>query len=151
MEEDQLFSFLKEAKLRGYSSGIIYESTNLHGFREFNFQKGNCTYSDTYVGTLFFMGHEVVTENKIPLWGMVYSGGIVDDNFGSKEVYSFLKDALKRVDEEFPVRGKAFLSNNRYIYQNAHEGDFGQFIGYESIEANEELIYELHYSGGYIE
>lgn len=144
-------SFLADAKAKGYSSGVLYMPGAIKGTKEFSYEKGKLKYIDIYSGSLFFLGQELILEGNIPQWGMVYSGGLMDDNYGTKEVYDFLKEALKRMPEELPLRGKEFFSNSRFVYKNFIEGNFDHFMGYEIIEQEDNLVYELHYSGGFIE
>lgn len=151
MDGDDFAEFLYSAKKKAYSSGISYAPGRIRGTKEFSFSEGNLKYLDIYSGSLFFLGQELLFEKEIPQWGMVYSGGLIDDNLSTKEVYDFLRDALKKMPEDMPLRGKEFFSNNRFIYKNSMEGDLFQFIGYETIEHGEDIIYELHYSGGFIE
>jgi hypothetical protein len=47
-----------------------------------------------------------------------------------------------------PVRGKDYLNNGQFEYKNMVEGNMDHFIGYESIEWEQDIVYELHYSGG---
>ena len=151
MEYANYVSFLVEAKTQGYSSGVTYLPGLITGTKEFTYEKGRMKYIDIYSGSLYFLGQELIMEGNAPQWGMVYSGGIMDANYGTKEVYDFLRDALKRVPQDLPLRGKEFFSNSKFVYKNLTEGDLGHFLGYETIEHEENLIYELHYSGGFIE
>ena len=43
------------------------------------------------------------------------------------------------------------FSGTKFVYKNSVQGDIWHFIGDEEIEHMENTIYELHYSGGYIE
>ncbi|MHB1441088.1 MAG: DUF5680 domain-containing protein [Cuniculiplasma sp.] len=151
MDGDDFAEFLYNAKKKAYSSGIAYAPGRIRGTKEFSFSEGNLKYLDIYSGSLFFLGQELLFEKEIPQWGMVYSGGLIDDSFSTKEVYDFLREALKKMPEDLPLRGNEFFSNSRFIYKNSTDGDLAQFIGYETIEHGENIIYELHYSGGFIE
>ena len=144
-------SFLVDAKTKGYSSGVVYTPGAIKGTKEFSYEKGKLKYMDVYSGSLFFLGQELILEGNMPQWGMVYSGGLMDDNYRAKEVYDFLKEALKRIPEDLPLRGKEFFSNSKFVYKNFTEGNFDHFMGYETIEYGDNLVYELHYSGGFIE
>ncbi len=151
MMDDDYIDFLVEAKRRQYSSDKPYTVDKETNKLLFTYTKGSMRYTDSYIGSLFMIGSERVCDNNIPQWGAVYSGGIIDDNQNSGEVYAFLWDVLKRISPENPIRGKSFFSNSKYTYNNAMDGDFSYFMGYESIEYDGQPIYELHYSGGYIE
>jgi hypothetical protein len=151
MDEEKFIKFLVQAKTKGYASGITYVPGTIQGTKEFSFTDGKLKYTDVYSGSAFFIGQEMVYENDTPMWGMVYSGGLLDDNYEAKEIYEFLRNALKKMPEDFPLRGKESFSNGEFIYNNSTEGDMWHFIGYEAIEHKENIVYELHYSGGYIE
>ncbi len=150
MDDNQLIKFLTGAKTKGYSSGKPYLKGEIAGFKEFLFESGKLKYMDIYSGSILFTGQEIVFENSVPQWGMAYYGAILDDSYGSKEIYDFLRSALSNMPEDLPLRGKESFSNNKFTYKNATEGAIGHFIGYEEIEQSDDIIYELHYSGGYI-
>ena len=150
MDDNKLTKFLTSAKLNGYSSGNAYSKGKIAGTMEFLFKDGKLKYEDIYSGTVSFIGQETVFDNNIPQWGMVYYGAILDDSYDSKEVYDFLRSALRTMPESLPLRGNDVFSKNKFTYKNASEGDIGHFMGYEEIEEADNVIYEMHYSGGYI-
>jgi hypothetical protein len=151
MESEIIPSFLLQAKTKSYASGNAYSNGNVKNSKEFTFASGNLKYIDTYIGSIFFAGQEILFDNNIPVWSMVYYGGLLDDSCEPGEVYDFLRSALRKVPPELPLRGSKHFQNNKFVYNNSIEGDLSHFIGYESIENSEGIIYELHYSGGSIE
>jgi hypothetical protein len=150
MNDNELGKFLCNAKKYAYSSGKAYSQSKIAETKEFIFEDKKLKYMDIYSGSVFFIGQEKVVDNNIPIWGMAYYGGILDDSYSTIEVYNFLRSALKDMPEDLPLRGKELFSNNGFTYKNATEGDMGHYIGYENIEHGGDTVYELHYSGGYI-
>ncbi|WP_337860755.1 DUF5680 domain-containing protein [Ferroplasma sp.] len=150
MESERIPEFMVEAKTKAYASGNAYSDGN-GGSKEFMFTSGNLKYTDRYVGSIFFAGQETLFESNIPVWSMVYYGGMLDDSCEPDEVYNFLRTALRNIPLDLPLRGSKYFHSNKFVYKNEAEGDLSHFIGYESIENTEDIIYELHYSGGSIE
>ncbi len=150
MNEGMLKNFIVNSKKHTYPSGDGKTLSRIPASKEFHFKENNLEYVDIYFGNISFNGIETVYEDGRPVWGMVYSGGIVNDETDTGGLYSFLKKCLLLVDEEAPFRGPESYSEGDYTYYNDFDGDFSHFIGYEKIEIMDETSYELHYSGGYI-
>ena len=148
-----LNEFLVKAKKNTYASNK--KATSLEdGSKEFTYQEGNLTYRDRFFGNNPFFGEEIVFENGVAIWGMNYHGRVFDNDIDMiDKVYSFLKEALKKVDKRFPVRGPEEFSKGKFLYTNEY---FGQelefFLGREYIEFGmiSKLVYELSYHGGLI-
>ncbi|MEM4835204.1 MAG: DUF5680 domain-containing protein [Ferroplasma sp.] len=151
MDEEEVIKFLGEARIKGYASGKAYSPGRIEGFKEFSYADGKLKYTDMYSGSIFFSGQETIFDNNTPVWGMVYYGGILNDDYDASEVYDFLRKALRDIPADLPLRGKEIFSGTKFVYKNSVQGDIWHFIGYEEIEHMENTIYELHYSGGYIE
>ena len=149
METPGIEEFIARAKRNTYASGEGKEKNpKVEGSVELFYRSGKYSYRDIYFGGKYFNGIETIYLNEKPVWGMVYSGGITGGNAG--QVYEFLKKCLYLVDEEAPFRGPKSYNNGEFYYSNQYEGDFDHFIGYENIEMLDDLVYELHYSGGSI-
>ncbi len=101
------------------------------------------------------MGEEVVYSNSDkPIWGMNYYGVTFDDTLGEEAMDNALRPALMRVGEDknvIPARGPCKFENNGYIYTFKTTGTIENFDGIEQIYKDNNLIYELHCSGGIIE
>ncbi|MGP6207780.1 DUF5680 domain-containing protein [Cuniculiplasma sp. SKW3] len=150
MDYEKLIDFIVDSKRKGYASNTGNLSKSIKNAHEILNQEGNLTYRDLWYGSLTFAGIETVMENENPVWSMVYSGGMLDENGNTQKTYAFLKKALYLVEREAPYRGPKAFSDGVLTYHNDFSGEFDYFMGYESIESESGIIYELHYSGGSI-
>ena len=100
------------------------------------------------------MGEEVVyCDNNKPIWGMNYYGVTFDETLGEEAMDNVLRPALMKVGEDkevIAVRGISKFENNGYTYKFKTTGTIDYFDGIEQIYKNNNLIYELHCSGGKI-
>lgn len=151
MNIDELRKFLVRAKVNTYASGE--EGTILDdGSKELVFEEGKFMYRDRYFGFNPFIGEEVVFCEGKCAWGMNYYGYIIpSEGISPKELYKFLRDALKRTDEKKPFRGPSKYSKNSFKYFNNVEGGIGRFDGIEKILYEGKEVYTLSYHGGFIE
>ncbi len=150
MNQDELVEFIVESKRNGYAGGNREEKPQIRGSREYSSKKGSLSYRDIWFGNRTFSGIETVFENERAVWGMVYSGGLLDEDGREDRVYAFLKKCLYLVDREAPYRGPKMFTDGTFTYTNEFSGEFEYFMGYENISENDDIIYELHYSGGSI-
>lgn len=84
---------------------------------------------------------------------MNYYGVTFDDTLGEEAMDNALRPALMKVGEDksvIPVRGISQFENNGYAYTFKTTGTIENFEGIEQIYINNNLIYELHCSGGLI-
>ncbi len=148
---DQLKEFLVEAKKNTYASDSpnIVAKPYLESSKQFQFSNGKYLYQDIYFGTEKFSGMEIVYDENVPIWTMVYSGG-VDYPMDLKEVYSFLKRALRNISFDFPARGPRIFREGHLTYENNYEGSIERFHGEEYILLNETEVYRLSYYGGIV-
>jgi hypothetical protein len=150
MDSDELLDFIVDSKRKGYASGKSSPNKTMKGSHEIFIQKNDLAYRDVWFGSLTFTGIETVLQNDKPVWGMAYSGGILDEDGNKEKIFSFLKKALYLVDREAPYRGPKSYTDGIMTYHNEFSGEFDYFMGYESIEDDSGITYELHYSGGSI-
>ncbi len=149
--DSKLNNFLVPAKRATYaSSGEGGERRLADGAKELIFKKGLYKYRDRYFGSNPFIGQEIVFYNKKPIWGMNYSGGIINNIIDSQEVYSFLKNALKQVSKSNPYRGPETLSSGQWKYSCTAKGSVSNFSGREEIFWRKKKVYELLFHGGEI-
>lgn len=152
--------FLINAKKATYANSKIekVESSRL-GSNDYHYEEilnnKKYTYHDTYFGGTRFIGEEVVyCDNNKPQWGMNYYGVTLEKSMGEEAMDNALRPALMKVGEDkniIPVRGPRKFENNGYIYTFEITGTIENFNGIEQIYKNNNLIYELHCSGGIIE
>ncbi|MCF6301777.1 MAG: DUF5680 domain-containing protein [Devosiaceae bacterium] len=91
-------------------------------------------------------------ENEKPIWGMSYSGGVIEETgIGNiSSVYAFLRRALEKVCDDKPFRGPQNFQADGFVYRMKCEGGLERFSGKEEVFLSETLCYELHFSGGWI-
>jgi len=146
----QLRKFLVKAKINTYASGTK-AAVLRDGSKELVFSEGNLSYRDRYFGENPFIGQELVFYKHKSLWGMNYYGyAAPSKNVSLKDLYAFLREALKRVDEETPFRGPKYYRYGFFKYINNVKGDISQFDGIEKIFYKENEVYKLLYHGGFI-
>lgn len=160
MEEKIFVDFLIRAKKSTYANSTIEKVTSSRvGSADYNYEEiidnKKYTYHDTYFGGTKFMGEEVVyCDSNKPIWGMNYYGVTFDDTLVEEAMDKALRPALMKVGEEksvIPARGPSKFKNNEYIYTFKTTGTIKNFDGIEQIYKDNNLIYELHCSGGIIE
>lgn len=146
-----LTQFLKKAKLETFVSGK--KPLKQDFIRIFTYQEGVWLYEDRYTGSIVDVGLEIVKCENIPIWGMSYRGGMLT-NFNSTllstETFMFLKQALKNMPAEMPVRGGSSFNSGDWLYKNEIEGDVQNFFGKETIWLKKTPIYSRSYQGGIV-
>ena len=148
----ELNKFIVNAHVNGYAaSGEGGEKILPDGGKELEYGEGDFFIRDRYFGFKAFIGEEVIFFKQQPVWGMNYYGKTVSERISSKEIYSFLKVALKKATENFPFRGPANFKDDDYEYLNSVDGQITKFSGQERIVYKDELVYMLDYHGGFIE
>lgn len=150
MNIEELCIFLVRAKINTYASAK--EETILNdGGKELTFEEGKFLYKDRYFGFNSFIGEEFVLFEGKCIWGMNYYGYIVpSEGISAKEVYTFLREALKRVGEKKPFRGPNKYEESSFKYLNNVKGGINRFDGIEKILYEENEVYTLLYHGGLI-
>lgn len=151
----ELLKFLIEAKRATYAAQGDDASVSplLDGSRQLEYCNGDYFYRDIYFGMSFFVGQETVYYKNEPVWSMVYSGGVISDDFDSAEtrrVYSFLRNAMRRITPESPYRGPNDFAEGDFVYVNRSNGGIHRFQGHETITLLDREVYSLDYSGGFL-
>jgi hypothetical protein len=153
-------SFLVEAKRNATPIAL---PTNHHpdgsgpglmpGALQLGYSKGLYVYRNVYYGLERFSGQETVHYNGQPIWGMGYSGGLVNHYMWDLQpqwIYAVLRAALGQVSEELPFRGPLKYEYYGFEYINHPLGHLAEFIGEETIKYRGGLVYHLWYVGGFI-
>lgn len=157
--DNTFIDFLIRAKKLTYANSTIEKVVSSRvGSADYNYEEiidnKKYTYHDTYFGGIKFMGEEVVyCDSEKPIWGMNYYGITFDDTLGEDAMDKALRPALMKVGEDksvIPARGSSKFENNGYIYTFKTTGTIENFDGIEQIYKDNNLIYELHCSGGII-
>ena len=152
MNTEILSGFLQKAKRQTYAlEGAPKAPASRLGSKDYEWSEGSLTYHDTYFGSVFFIGEEVVYENGVPQWGMNYNGYVVDPDVTEAEIDKSLRAALKQdwVDI-IPVRGPKTFSVDNYTYTNDVRGTLERFDGREEVHKDGVLIYYALFHGGSI-
>src|SRR5262249_35214353 len=90
---------------------------------------------DIYVGLAAFAGLETVYRTSVVHWSMAYAGGVLAgaSDTQTRQLYAFLREALKRGTAEAPFRGPARHETFGYEYVNEWRGSVDEFSGAELI------------------
>ena len=147
-------TFLVEAKRSAYPTPDNSTSRLiLPGATQLEYTRGLFAYKNIYCGFERFSGQEVVHYANSPIWGMGYSGGLVNHYMWDLQpqwIYAVLRSALAQVSEEIPFRGPLKFEYYGFEYSNHPLGHVGEFIGEETIKYREALVYHLWYVGGFV-
>jgi hypothetical protein len=146
----EFIDFLIEAKKNTYASSRITDKLNKDGSKELIYEKDDYKYVDKYYGHNPFSGQEVVFQDDKYIWSLNYYGFIETHLISEKEVYSFLKNALLKVESRFPFRGPNIYKEDDFEYFLDVVGTLERFVGKERIDHNGQTIYTGFFHGGII-
>ena len=147
----KLENFLVKAKINTYATdGEGGENVLNDNSKELDYEEGEFKYRDRYFGFNPFVGEEIVWQNDKIIWSMNYYGKIISDIIPERDIYEFLKKAMKSVKEDRPFRGPENLKENDFEYIDKNQGGIKEFIGEEKILYKGKEIYKLYYHGGFI-
>jgi hypothetical protein len=148
----ELTAFLVEAKRRTYAAQGDEASVSapfIPGSKQLEYRDLAWLYRDIYFGMLAFVGQETVSHDEIPVWAMVYGGGMLPQAaVPPRGVYAFLRRALLAVPPDRPYRGPGAFQDPPYAYGNQWDGTPERFRGVERISLDGRPVYELVYAGG---
>lgn len=142
-----LSDFIAEANLNGYASGS-------EGIKEddssttFIYEKGKFRSHDNFFGGEPYGGRQVVFENDLPVWIMVYYGAVTPGH-NLEEVYGYLKKVLALAPNS--LRGPLSHKEGDYEYKNEASGNDEEFDIHETISHKGQLIYEARFIGGLVD
>lgn len=146
----KLSKFLVKAKTRTYAEDKAVKKELKDGSKELVYKEGSLVYRDRYFGFDPFSGQETVFKNKKAIWTMNYYG-LVTEKVPAKEVYSFLRKAMKQVKENRPFRGPSSFKEGDFKYTDNSKGNINFFSGTEKIFHKGLEVYVLYYHGGLVE
>lgn len=89
-------------------------------------------------------------EQDQPIWGMNYFGAILNKEYGPKQIYPFLREALRQTPDISPFRGPQHYQKDTLIYNNSMQGQIHRFSGQETILVGDQQVYRAEYHGGLI-
>jgi len=148
-------SFLLEAKRATYAAqgDEATVAPLLPGSKQLEYRAGDYVYRDVYFGMAYFVGQEVVADRERAFWSMSYAGGVIAsarESADAREIYAFLRRALRHGSAREPYRGPARFSEDPFDYSSATRGELDSFWGLERITLAGEAVYELRYAGGFL-
>lgn len=155
MNQEELIRFLIRAKQETYAAQGDDGTRQplVPGSKQLEYGEGPWLYRDIYFGFSHFSGQEVVYDRECPIWSMTYSGGTAPDIKDSRrirEVYAFLRAALRKLQPDRPFRGPCLFREGAFRYEDESVGGVDQFHGRERITEEGRVIYSLTYQGGWI-
>lgn len=143
-DQDALILFKLEAIKNTYAGHANTCSASRPSSNDYQYNKGDYLYYDTWLGGEKFTGEEAIWKNNIPIYSMNYFGRTLDERFSG----DFLKEALCLATIELPYRGPEFYESGEYTYKTKAIGTIDWFQGYEEILCQNIKVYECFYHGG---
>jgi hypothetical protein len=154
VDREQFVAFLLNAKRHTYAAQGDEATVTplLNGSKQLEYSEGHWFYRDIYFGMAYFVGQETIYSACMPLWAMSYAGGLTSNAAPEDlhRMYSCLRAALRHVQPERPFRGPLRYVEGEMAYHDESEGDISRFAGQEIITESGVLVYDLHYSGGWL-
>ncbi len=141
MDKDSLLEFIAKAHKNTYAASkevkarYKCEISILPEHKDYDFVEGDWRYHDSFAGSSWAPGREVVFFLGYPIWSMSYQGQTIDD-LGTEfidETFEFLKKALRKCTDEIPFRGLDGFEEGDFKYSFKFEGDYSYFTGRESV------------------
>lgn len=141
-----LISFLLRAKKATYAGHGAETAPSRPASHDLIYSEGSLRYIDTFLGGERFTGEEAIWKDGKPIWTMNYSGRVVGQPFSG----DFLKDVLRHGTSDKPYRGPDRYSDGTYEYKMTVDGEIDWYQGYEKIETEGHMVYELYFHGGLV-
>jgi hypothetical protein len=142
INRDELLKFIAEAHRNTYAAAKEIrakhrcETPILPGHKDYQYQIGDWGYHDSYAGSIWAPGREVVYFKGNPVWCMSYQGKSnphYPEDFFKNQVFPFLKEALKKIDNSILFRGPRNFEDGDFMYSFEINGDYTYFKGREAI------------------
>lgn len=151
MDKEALRQFLIDLNQAGYAGGEEKRWTKEPDrSTTIPFEKGPFRSHDNFFGGEPYGGRTIVFYEGKPYWIMVYYGW-VEEGVETNPVYTVLRNALKKMPEDFPFRGPKEHKEGEYVYTNNWEGEVDRFAGEEQIIQGKKLVYKANYRGGLVD
>lgn len=139
--------FLVKAKTSTYAKKQNKVPSSRTASHDYAYQDENYHYIDSFFGSSSFSGQEIVYQKDKVCWSMNYVGKVIASPFNG----DFLKEALLKVEADFPLRGPAIFHQGEYTYTCLVNGDLAFFNGQENIYYQSQLVYQAYFHGGTVE
>jgi hypothetical protein len=138
MDKPTLLAFIAKAHRHTYAAPTkvrkqhLCEIPVLKGHTDHEFSEGDLRYHDSYAGSTWAPGREVVFHKENPIWCMTYQGQNnpeYGELFLQEQAFPFLKRALMSFDDGTPFRGPQEFSEGDFRYTFELDGDYEYFKG----------------------
>ena len=155
MDEKSLLEFIARAHGNTYAAPkeikFLYSCKIpiLEKHKDYDFTDGDWRYHDSYAGSIWAPGREVVFYKGEPVWSMAYQGKTIDGLSEElvDETFTFLKTALINADERMPFRGPRAFAKGDFDYRFLMTGDYRYFTGEEAIAYKRTIIFTQNVMG----
>ena len=150
MNKQSLLKFIAKAHRHTYAAPEEVRKQHrceipiLDGHKDYEFTEGDFSYKDSYAGSFWAPGREVVFFKGNPVWCMAYQGQHnpkYDNDFFQEQVFPFLKKALMNFDDNMPFRGPKEFSDGDLKYIFEMQGGYDYFKGVERIFYKGEQVF----------
>ena len=123
----EMIRFLVDAKRGTYAATGDDESVPpaLPDSKQLEYRSGNYPYRDIYFGMEYFVGQEAVPLNEKVVWSMMYASGVaplITNPAEVRDIYVFLRKALRGVEERCPFRGLASFPSWQFPVHASERG-----------------------------
>ena len=114
----ELSEFVVEANLNTWAADGAEVSPERPGYKELEYKKGLWRLRDSYTGYFRAPGMTTVYYKGTPAWNMQYGGHGMTEGYEdrAKATFQFLREALKRVTPDLPLRGAPEYEEGDYRY-----------------------------------
>ena len=147
---DGLEAYIVLAKAKTYVGDGVPRASSRPGSHDIGHDDGDWSYLDSYFGGTDFVGQEVVSRKRVPVWAMNYYGRILQpDRIDAATAGRVIKQALSAIYREGRFLGGFRLAVGSHVYDQS-EGGVRSFSGHEIIGIDGEVVYRLDYHGGLI-
>lgn len=149
----ELFQFIDLARKSTYIGGKSpRKKSERKDFIEFDFDKNEWSYLDSYIGYFRSTGQEVVRYKKEIVWVNSYSGGMIKGKERlADQTFNFLKEAMSQETPNFQsFRGPKSFNSKDWQYQYNQEGDVTNYRGLEEILYKNKVVFFHRTIGGVI-
>jgi hypothetical protein len=151
LDLEALRRFLVEANDAGYAGGDEKQwSKEPDRSMTIVFEKGDWKSHDNFFGGEPYGGRTIVSYKGQPVWMLVYYGWVSPEK-DADAAYGFLREALRAMPQEHPIRGPSVFERRGVLYTNSWQGDLTRFSGREQITEYGSEVYVASYVGGLVD
>jgi Domain of unknown function (DUF5680) len=149
MDKSSLEKFILTARSKTYASANGKSESLLPESVQYEFSDGEYSYRDVYyIGNGIFSGLETVFFQKKPVWSMSYFGDF--SKMTEEQADNMLRKALIENWETTRIYNHVEKEYPTFTYICEGSGSIDKVEGTEEIIADNEVLYNFYYAGGYI-